>query len=204
MQRFGRRCVLAALTLAAFVASSLSPVASAQQAGSASHFLANGDSALVEISGDVLVSLNVFRGGTLQNPQTFLYYVVCTRASGLCQQGSGLIPNGDFQADGMSRRSLNTDTSAAANPSFFRFEGPGFDASGGVISLVWDRTSFFSRSGHSSLDVKFGNSSHLHQNSHADTVSATATGSVLGVPLGVIGGEIGSQHGSTIDICKLC
>jgi hypothetical protein len=133
MQVFVSRVLVAAASLAALVASNVPPAAAA---GTASHFVANGDSApaFFEATDGTFIEVDVFRGGTPQNPQTMLFYTVCSPIPPfLCQEGFGLIPNRDFQGSALTGMSLNTNTSAAANPGFSNFGG-----SGGVISLEQD------------------------------------------------------------------
>jgi hypothetical protein len=215
MQVFVPRSFLAALTLAAFVASNVPPAAAA---GTAAHFVANGDSAsLLESNPDdgSFIQVDVSRGGTLQNPQTFLVYFICLGRIPLCQEGFGLIPNSDFQTTATSQAaaghmSLNTDTSAAANPGFVNLGSSGGVVSGGVISVAWDKTSISSGSVQTISTQVFtldNGTSRMHLNVHQDFVSASATGSILGLPLDLLSpvfAQMASRHSSEIDICKGC
>ncbi len=79
-----------------------------------SKFVANGDSAsAVALTTNGQIFVQVSRGGSPQNPQTFLFYSVIQFYPPvfISQLGSGLIPNGDLKGSGQ-KPVLNTDTSA--------------------------------------------------------------------------------------------
>jgi len=82
----------------------------------------------------------VSRGGTAKEPTTSLNYGVFLADDPwtTLESGWGLIPNGDLSGNGVTALSLSTDTSAGANPGFFRYVGDG-----GVIAIDWNETSLW-------------------------------------------------------------
>lgn len=108
--------------------------------------------------------------------------------------GFGLIPNGDFRGRVNSAMSLETNTSAEANPEFFRFDG-----AGGPISLTWAKNDlFFHRSqGHS--DTRFGDLRFRSQGTFT-SASASVSGSLIGQPLAGDLGSMSSGHNAFFEM----
>lgn len=90
------------------------------------------------------------------------------------EAGVGSIPNTDLQGDAAGMMILDTDTSAAQNPSFARFAGLG-----GAISIRWQKNGFFVARSEGSSHFQTGNFL-IHQIGTSDLTSATASGSVIG------------------------
>jgi hypothetical protein len=172
-----------------------------------SHFVANGNSGFVSWSssgsGDTLGGgggftfgeLNVSRGGSVNNPQTFLFYFIeqCDPFFGCTLiEGSGLIPNNDLSGGGQQ---LHLATNTIGNPNFFTFGGPP-----GLVTVDWRANGAFQQrnSGTSDFIVP---GFRQHSVGISTSASASAVGSVVGsvIPAGSIG-TIGTNQNVSIDI----
>lgn len=169
-----------------------------------SHFVANGNSGFVNwfSSGDTLGGggftfgeVNVSRGGSVNNPQTFLSYFIeqCDPFFGCTLiEGSGLIPNNDLSGGGQQ---LHLATNTSGNPNFFTFGGPP-----GLVTVDWRANGAFQQrnSGTSDFIVP---GFRQHTTGLSTSASASATGSVVGrvIPPGS-SGDIGTNQNVIIDI----
>ncbi|MGH2351607.1 MAG: hypothetical protein ACRDJN_08340 [Chloroflexota bacterium] len=116
--------------------------------------------------------LNPFALGT--STDTYLHYVVtecCWRA---VQYGEGAIRGSDLQGGGTSRLTLHTDTSAAANPYFYRYVG-----AGGVIAVEWEPDQSYTIRRTGLLMARHGSFS-FHSNGTSLSSAARVQGSVIG------------------------
>jgi hypothetical protein len=177
-----------------------------------SHFVANGNSGFVNwfTSGSAATvsdtgggggggftfgQLSVSQGGSVNNPQTFLFYFIgqCD-AFFFCifKEGSGLIPNNDLSGGGQQ---LHLATNTSGNPNFFTFGGPP-----GLVMVDWRTNGAFQQRNSGTSDLIFSGF-RQHTTGVSTSASANATGSVLGVviPPGSAG-NIGTNHSVTIDI----
>jgi hypothetical protein len=162
------------------------PVNASSSAGASTfHFKSRGPQAQLFFfeegpSGVVFGDLQVERSETKTSRETLLFYSIqrCDPTTGECElleQGSGLIPNGDFVA-GRRVVTLHTNTSTEANPAFDRAGG-----SGGPITLQWTRTSAFVNDFHGHSRVQF-EGVVIEKSQFAGTFSsALAQGSISGV-----------------------
>lgn len=151
-------------------------------------------------NGNVAGSVFIFKGGNIQNPQTFLsYFVFDVNTFTVLEEGFGLIPNDDFQGSGTGGTlKLNTNTSAGANPGFTRSVG-----SGGVVAVEWNKTSLFSSHSTGSSQFRSGSTFRSHFSGTFDSSSASAQGSVVGFVIGVnVFAEMGKSHSASITIVK--
>lgn len=169
-----------------------------------SHFVANGNSGFANwfSSGDTLGGggftfgeVNVSRGGSVNNPQTFLSYFIeqCDPFFGCTLiEGSGLIPNNDLSGGGQQ---LHLATNTSGNPNFFTFGGPP-----GLVTVDWRANGAFQQrnSGTSDFIVP---GFRQHTTGLSTSASASATGSVVGrvIPPGS-SGDIGTNQNVIIDI----
>lgn len=167
------------------------------------HFIANGDGGSVNwSSGDTLTGgfsfgfLNASRGGTTNNPQTFLsYFIEQCDAFFNCSiaEGFGLIPNRDLSG-GMGAKQLHLSTNTTGNPNFFSI-GPT-----GLVVVDWKANGLFTQSSSGTNQLAFPGLKELHQG-NVSFASASAAGSVVGIPISPFNGaQIGSSHSVTIDI----
>lgn len=140
---------------------------------------------------------SVSRGGTRENQQTFFFYSVTDCGPFFCNtvaNGFGLIPNGDFSANGPTYR-LSTNT--ADNPDFFTFAG-----SPGQVTIEW--------AGNGLFEQQFNGTSRLsspgvteHRAGQSVFSSATATGAVVGFTIAPgNSGSISSDHEVRITITR--
>jgi hypothetical protein len=172
--------------------------------GNQTHFVSNGTSALVIWSsggdttggggGFTSGSLSVSRGGTTNNPQTFLSYFVeqCSQFSCTFMGGSGLIPNGDLSG---GTKQLHLGTNTSGNPNFFTFGG-----SPGVIMVDWAANGLFTLQTSGTWEVTFPGF-RRHQSGVSTSASAFATGNVVGIAIPPANfGNIGTNENVTIDI----
>lgn len=172
-----------------------------------SHFRSRGPLAQVTFSaeqpsGVISGYLEVTRGGSTTDQQTFLFYDIerCDPVTFECvtiEQGSGLIPNRDLRVRGQTM-TLHTHTSAASNPDYYQI------GSGGAINLTWTTTSAFLTTNHvqSRTRVK---GVFLEHDQFASTVSSALTqGLLIGVAItpGNSAGLLGSARSGTIVIEK--
>lgn len=171
--------------------------------GNQFHFVANGvfgdvnwfDADSSGGGGFTFGSLNVGRGGTTKNPQTFLSYFVQQ-----CDEffdcsffgGFGLIPNRDLSGGG---KTLHLSTNTTGNPNFFTFGGPT-----GLVVVDWKVNGFFQfRSSGTSQQESPG--FKFISNGIFSFASANAAGSVVGLLISPNNsGGIGSNHSVVIDI----
>jgi len=114
---FRKRLVLAALVPAVYLSLLLflCSISAVSAQGRIDRFVANGDSAEASWSdGRIQGYVSVSSGGNVQNPETFLQYII-VEFSPCCttlEAGSGLIPANDFKGSGTTSLNLNTNTSA--------------------------------------------------------------------------------------------
>jgi len=167
--------------------------------GNQSHFVSNGTSGFVQWStsggGFVFGSLSVSRGGSTNNPQTFLSYFIeqcdtfffCT-----FMQGSGLIPSSDLSGGGQQ---LHLATNTSGNPNFFTFGGPS-----GLITIDWSANAAFQQRFSGTSDFSFPGF-RQHTTGVSTSASANAAGGVVGVPVPPFSpGNIGTNQNVIIDI----
>lgn len=155
------------------------------------HFVSSGDGGLVSF-GDTNAGpspmfgfLNVSRGGSVQDPEVFLFYdiVLCDPFCQTVAGGSGTIPDADLT--GSARNTLRLDTDISGNPNFFSF-GPT-----GRITVVWVKTDAFSVRQSGTTEFVSG-SFRNHQTGTFTNFSAAASGDVLGF---LVGGSTPAQLG---------
>jgi hypothetical protein len=174
--------------------------------GNQFHFVSNGVSGSANWSGGgdstgsggfSFGSLSVSRGGTTNNPQTFLFYFVeqcdaffnCSVAG-----GSGLIPNGDLTG-GLSGSQLHLRTNTTGNATFSTFEGPT-----GFIVADWKANGVITGSSTTILQEKFSSFTFKQQGS-SSFATANVSGTVIGNPISfTTDASIGTNHNVTIDI----
>jgi hypothetical protein len=109
------------------------------------------------------------------------------------QEGYGPIPAQDvsFSANSVT---LSTNTSAEANPDFFRWSGDG-----GPVEVTWDKTSFYSTHSIWNDQSTYGNlRSHSHGN--GTDASASASGSIVETAFVSGWAEIGSAQSVNMEI----
>lgn len=138
---------------------------------------------------------DVTRGGSPQNPETFLSYTVTECAPSFCNSlaaGFGRIPNRDFSANGSSYR---VSTNTAGNPDFFTVFGPT-----GSVTIEWVGNGLF--------DFRFSGTQQIttpdsreHLAGQFTASSAVATGSVVGFDIEPgSSGQISKNHDVRITI----
>ncbi|HEY3117867.1 MAG TPA: hypothetical protein VGK54_14090 [Chloroflexota bacterium] len=137
--------------------------------------------------------IHVGRGGTVKNPQTFLYYFICCNT---VEGGFGEIPNADLVGEGKHIQ-LNTNTSPVGNASFYRSSGIG-----GGNSVSWDADGAMTIDWSGELTESLSSPNIIYHSSGANSYSsASASGSVLGVSLGDSAtGSIGRSTSNTVEI----
>ncbi len=175
-----------------------------------SHFIANGTSGSVNWTvfagapapgdtggggGFTFGQLNVSRGGTVNQPQTFLFYVVqqCDAFfSCSFMEGSGLIPNSDLSDAGQQ---LRLATNTTGNPDFFTYGGPT-----GLVAVAWKANGLFEQRSSGTLE-QISPGFRQHFSGASSAVSADAAGSVVGLPVPPASpGTIGTNHSVSIQI----
>jgi len=174
--------------------------------GKQSHFVSNGVSAAANWSsggdstgsgGFSFGSLSVSRGGTVNNPQTFLFYFIercdaffnCSVAG-----GSGLIPNGDLSG-GLSGSQLHLSTNTTGNPNFSTFEGPT-----GLIVADWKANGIITGTSTTILQERFSGFTFKQQGG-SSFATANVSGTIIGNPIAfTTDASIGTNHNVTIDI----
>ncbi len=168
--------------------------------GNQLHFVSNGTSAFVQWStsgspGLVFGSLSVGRGGSTNNPQTFLSYFIerCDPFVGCTVSGgSGLIPNNDLSGGGQQ---LHLGTNTSGNPNFFTFGGPS-----GLITIDWSANGAFQQRFSGTSDFIFPGF-RQHTTGVSTSASANAAGSVVDVSVPPFSsGNIGTNQNVIIDI----
>ena len=183
--------------------------------GNQSHFVSNGTSGFVSwfVSNSAVVTsdtggggsgsggfttgqLSVGQGGSVTNPQTFLFYFIeqcdaffsCT-----FMEGSGLIPSSDLSGGGQQ---LHLATNTSGNPNFFTFGGPP-----GLITVDWRANGAFQQRSSGTSDLSFAGGFHQHVTGVSTSASANGGGSVVGsVVPPASPGNIGTNHNVVIDI----
>jgi len=138
-------------------------------------FVSNGDYAYASVNdGATCGSLYVSRGGTGNNSETYLFYVVNDCATGVvAEEGYGKIANTDLQGDASGKLTLTTNTSGA---NFSRDVG-----AGGPIKVEWTHTSDFSSKGSGTFQTFYGDTGYSYlSNGTGQMYSARAQGSVVG------------------------
>ena len=175
-----------------------------------SHFISNGDFGSVNWSafpggtpgdtgggggGFVFGSLNVNRGGSVNNPTAFLsYFIEQCDAFFFCtfSQGFGTIPARDLSGGG---KQLQLGTNTSGNPNFFTFGGPA-----GLITVDWSANGGFTQRSSGTSDLTFPGF-RQHMTGVSTSASANTSGTVVGVPIPTFSpGNIGSNQSVTIDI----
>jgi len=145
--------------------------------------------------------LQVVRGGTAENQETFLYYDItrCDPFTGDCltlEGGSGLIRNKGLIVRG-HELTLRTNTSAEANPAFERYAGDG-----GAINVQWTQTQAFVSSDQGKSRLRFRGlyrfQSHYDRTSHSALIQATIFGNAYPGAIGFMGVE----HSGVIEMIK--
>ena len=175
--------------------------------GNQSHFVSNGTFAFVQWfigspgdsggggGGFIFGSLSVSRGGSSNNPQTFLSYFIerCDPFFGCTVSGgSGLIPNNDLSGGGQR---LHLATNTSGNPNFFTFGGPS-----GLITIDWSANGAFQQRSSGTSDVIFPG---FRQHTTGVSTSASANGAGSAVDVSVppfSSGNIGTNQNVIIDI----
>lgn len=119
----------------------------------------------------------VTRGGTANNPETDLFYLVYDCATGIVSEtGYGTIPNADLQGDGDGQLSLSTDTSGA---NFTRDVG-----NGGAVVITWTKTADFTMKSAGSSQYYYGSTGYSYIFAGvAHSNSAAVQGSVVNHPV---------------------
>jgi hypothetical protein len=197
---FRKRLVLAALVPAVYLSLLLflCSISAVSAQGRIDRFVANGDSAEASWSdGRIQGYVSVSSGGNVQNPETFLQYII-VEFSPCCttlEAGSGLIPANDFKGSGTTSLNLNTNTSAGSNPGFTRYFG-----FGGVITVNWQKTSVLVTRVTGTTQTRFGNLLFTSHGEYEDS-SASAQGSAMGALLtGDVFGSLRKDHQLNITI----
>jgi len=166
------------------------------------HDISNGDFAVLNFgNGAITGFVNVYKCGTLQQPQTCLFYLIAQTfppppppPPGVpppppppppipLEAGNGVIPSGDFSGTfNNGPITLQTDTTAAGNPSFHRDIG-----NGGAISIQFVRTDDMLTHSAGVTDIKFASGVKVHNSGETTSSSASATGNVFlfGNPLSI-------------------
>jgi hypothetical protein len=183
---------------------SMAPIADAVGGGGGSdpsHFVSNGDAASVNWfaspdGGFVFGTLNVSRGGSVTNPQAFLFYFIeqCD-AFFSCNfnDGFGTIPARDLSSGDGKQLHLSTNTSS--NPNFFTFGGPP-----GLITVDWAANGAFTGRTTGTSDQTFS-AFRVHTTGISTLVSANTSGSVVGITIPPLSpGQFGANLNVTIDI----
>lgn len=128
------------------------------------------------------------RGGTANNPETYLYYLVYDCANGVVSEtGYGMIPNADLQGDGGGRLSLTTDT---AGSNFTREIG-----NGGPVAVTWTKTVNFSMKWAGSSRTFYGSTGYSYlATGTGQTNSAAIQGSVVGHSVSAADAYMGNNN----------
>jgi hypothetical protein len=156
---------------------------------------------VTEVPGGVLLGdLRVERVEGQRHEETLLFYSIvrCSLTGGECvpiEEGSGLIPNGDFVV-GRREARLRTNITGDPNSNFQVITG-----SGGRISIRWTRTSAFSTSFHSHARTKSPGISIEHFQSAGTFWSALAEGTLFGIGVNTFG-NLGTMRNGLVIILK--
>ena len=151
---------------------------------------------------------SVFQTGTGPKAQITLgydIYISTPDSFTLIESGYGAIPAADVTSQGGAKPSsvtLHTDTSAAANPGFGRYQGPG-----GVLTITWAATSDYSGTNNGSGQERNVKTISFQWAGSRYFTSATATGTVLGHDIAAPSGgysfdSLNSMQG--MQVCRLC
>lgn len=156
------------------------------------HFLANGDFGNVSWSSSSLFGFaSISTGDTLG----LVYFITqfdpcCTSAAGF-----GPVPVSDITGSGGGKLVLNTNT--CADPGFMTFAG-----ACGLVSIEFDKTSFFSGRNQGTSSQTFGQFS-FHSAGTSEFSSAEATGTVVGFPITSPNvGSMGMSHNVSVSISR--
>jgi hypothetical protein len=147
--------------------------------------------------GYVFGSISVSRGGSNQNPQTFVSYfvVACDVSSCTNSAGFGTVPNGDFSARGNAMH-LNTNT--ANNSSFITYQGQP-----GTIAVDWTSNGLFETRVSGTNETTAAGFFREKQTGQSDDQSANASGSVVGFSVSqVTYANISTNHNMTVFISQ--
>jgi len=138
-------------------------------------FIGNGDFAEAMLNdGTTCGYVYVSRAGTVNNPETDLFYVLNDCASGVdLEVGYGTIPNADLQGDGSGKLSLTTDSSGA---NITRDVG-----NGGPIAITWTKTAYYTAKQAGSSQTYYGDTGYsVNFAGVAQSSSAAVQGSIVG------------------------
>ncbi|HEX9293144.1 MAG TPA: hypothetical protein VF873_05610 [Gemmatimonadales bacterium] len=109
--------------------------------------------------------------------------------------GSGPVPTSDITGSGVNKLILNTNT--CTDPGFTTFEGPC-----GMVSIEFDRTSFFTGRSQGTSSQKFGTIT-FQSTGTSEGSSAEATGTVVGFPITAPNfGQMGTNRNMQISIIR--
>ena len=130
--------------------------------------------------------VSVTRGGTAKEPTTWLQYRISLADDPWTdlESGTGLIPNGDLSGNGVTALSLNTDTTAGANPDFYRYAG-----NGGVIAIDWNGTSLWwtrytgTQQTHIAEPYYYSGGNVIRYKGTSECSSASFQGNIFGTPI---------------------
>jgi len=176
--------------------------AAAQRGTTVSHFVADGEFAALNAattSGGYVVAY-VTRYGKPSAQTTYLFYSMYDPANGgTYQNGSGLIPNGDFS--GRTDDQAKLHIVVAPGPNFIIDSG-----SGGLIDLTWRATRDFTSRFQGSSTYSVGTFTQRNVGS-SEYSSAAVAGTVLGLAIDPTTtwfneGELGRNHNVTIDFLR--
>jgi len=166
------------------------------------HFVSKGDFASISFGDSsggnpVFGFLQVSRGGTVQNPQIFLFYdmQLCDPFCHSIAGGAGPIPDGDLT--GTANSTLRLDTNTADNPDFIVFAGPA-----GRIVVAWVKTDQFQVRQNGTTEFTSGDGFRNHQTGQFTSSSAEAVGDLVGFPIAGQPAQIGTSNIVNIDIFR--
>jgi hypothetical protein len=168
------------------------PVFAAANQSTVFHFVARGDFANVSWGSNTLFGfVSVSTGDTLG-----VFYQVA-QFDPCCSFATGFGPASasDITGNGASKLTFNDNT--CTDPNFITVEGPC-----GLISIEFDKTSFFSARSQGTSSTTFGNFT-FHSVGTSEGSSADATGTVVGFPItSPTFGQIGTNHNVQISISR--
>ena len=166
------------------------------------HFVSKGDFASISFGDSsggnpAFGFLQVNRGGTVQNPEIFLFYDIerCDPFCHLVAGGAGPIPDGDLTGTAHTTLRLNTNT--ADNPDFIVFAGPA-----GRIVVEWVKTEQSHLRQNGTTEFTSGDGFRNHQTGQFTASSAEAVGDLVGLPIASQPAQIGTSNIVNIDIFR--
>ncbi len=168
--------------------------------GNQTHFISNGAFGSTNwfssdpSGGFTFGELSVNRGGSVTNPQAFLFYFIeqCNAFGCTFSEGSGQIPGGDVAGGG---KQVHLRTNTSGNPNFSTFGG-----SPGVITVDWTDNGFFTQRSSGTSEVTFPGFLQ-HSSGVSTSASANASGSVVGIVISPgASGNIGTNQNVIIDV----